>query len=170
VFAKSEGAVMPGASRHRALRAEPRPILGVAPSCILCTPRGTCMTIWFRSFVHKLWHRTALSVVENMYESCAGPQRRNLDECYFHRLSNCSIANLPLDRARGYSSRTQQHSVKVGALILKLQILQLPDALPWVNLRDQQMFSWNVRTIVCGLAAQTSIQHECRAAPEALVS
>lgn len=58
-----------------------------------------------------------------MYESCAGPERRNLDECYFHRLSNCSIADLPLDRARGYSSRTQQHSVKVGAFILNCRSL-----------------------------------------------
>lgn len=94
-----------------------------------------------------------------MYESCAGPERRNLDECYFHRLSNCSIADLPLDRARGYSSRTQQHSVKVGALfptVHEQQILQLPDALPWVSFQDQQMFLRDVWTIMCGLAARTS--------------
>lgn len=60
---QSEGTAMPRASRHRVSQVEPRPVLGVAPSCILCTPRGMCMTICFRSFVRKLCHRTVLSFV-----------------------------------------------------------------------------------------------------------
>lgn len=48
----------------------------------------------------------------------AGLERRNLDECYFRRLSNCSIADVPRQRVREYDARRQQHSVKVSHMML----------------------------------------------------